>query len=198
MRKPAATDPWEAPYPGAVGSLALAAEPAPAPAPTDPPPQTRPKADGTGVDRPLVHTVEAADFELFRAIVARVRAQKPAVAALFENAVVLEVSKDKLRVAYEHNSFLAAQASDAETLELFTREVRAHFDAPTVVELDVSSKSLAGKATLAAVAAEKERARVAAARAATLAHPLVQEVIRLFDAEVRELRLPQDDRAAKD
>ena len=61
------------------------------------------------------------------------------------------------------------------------------------MELDLSSKSLVGKATIAGIDAEKERARTAAARAAAVANPFVQEVVRLFDAEVREIRLPSDE-----
>ncbi len=187
-RPSSAPEPWEAPFPGAHGSLALAVPPQPA---TEP--EVAPAASPGPVRTPLEHTVGAEDFELYRALVDRVRAIKPALAALFENGVVLEISKERVRIGYESNSFLAAQASDADTLDLFTRETRAHFGAPTSVELDLSAKSLAGKATLAGVALEKERAKIAAARAAAVAHPLVQEAISLFEADVREIRLPGDE-----
>jgi DNA polymerase-3 subunit gamma/tau len=213
--------PWDGPYPGtdAHGALALAVAPAIASVATAPSPSIRrreidPAFQAPNVERgegaepplpsrpstepiaPLVHTVGADDLETFRTVIARVRSVKAPLAALFESAVVLEVGRERVRLAYEAHSFLAAQASDPEALDLLTREVRAHFGAATAVELDLSAKSLAGKATLAGVAIEQERARTAAARAAALAHPMVQRAVHLFDAEVREIRLSADD--AKD
>lgn len=209
--------PWNAPYPGAHGALALAVAPpppaaAPVPRPariefTTPTVTETPRAPtettfappaATLPPRPLEHPLTPEAFALFRALITRVRAVKAPLAALFENAVPLEVSAERIRIAYEQNSFLAAQASDEEALDVLTREARAHFGAPTAVELDLSSKTLGGKATLAGVDAERERARLVAARAKTIAHPLVQEAIRLFDAEVRDVRLAADDGVAKD
>ena len=202
-RPSAAPEPWNTPYPGAHGALALAVTPPEAP-PEAPPPSRRPSheplpqrpssaANATEPQAPLVHTVSESEFDAYRTIVNRVRAAKPAVASLYDHAVVLELTKERVRLAYEQNSFLAAQASEPEALDHLTREVRAHFGAPTSVELDLSAKNLIGKATLAGVDAERERARTAAARATALAHPLVVEAIRLFDAEVREIRLPSDE-----
>ena len=60
------------------------------------------------------------------------------------------------------------------------------------VEIEKTTKSLAGQATLSAVNAQKERARLLAARERVLAHPLVKEAVRLFDAKA-EVRLPPEE-----
>jgi DNA polymerase-3 subunit gamma/tau len=192
-----AAEPWEAPYPGAHGALALAVAPAPqaatglaaVPSPQPEPAPARPSLADVG---PLVHTVSEEEFATYRTIVDRIRSVKAGFAALFENAVVIEIGKEKLRVAFEANSFLSAQASDPEALDVLLRETRAHFAATTSVEVEQTKSSLAGKATLAAINAQHERERLAAARAKILAHPLVDEAMRLFDAKA-EVRLPNEE-----
>ncbi len=196
VRRPStAPEPWDTPYPGSEGSLALdvSRQPAPPqqqPVADQPAPSVRPTVDETLA--PLVHTVSEEDFATYRTIVDRIREKKPGFAALFEGAVVLAIGKEQLRLAYEANSFLADQVSDTEGLDLLTREVRAHFGAATSVEIEKTTKSLAGQATLSAVNAQKERARLLAARERVLAHPLVKEAVRLFDAKA-EVRLPPEE-----
>jgi hypothetical protein len=75
-----------------------------------------------------------------------------------------------------------------------TREVRAHFGAATQVALDLTTtRSLVGMTTIASVELEKRRAEIAKARGAVERNPLVAEIIELFGAELRDVRLPGGD-----
>lgn len=90
-------------------------------------------------------------------------------------------------------AFQAERAREPEALEALTRAVRAHFGAPTQVVLEVAVKAAPGVRTVASLEAEGRRAELAAARAAVEAHPLVQEAIRVFGAELCDVKLPGAD-----
>jgi DNA polymerase-3 subunit gamma/tau len=132
-----------------------------------------------------------ADLTVWRAILERLRVSRPALASVFEHAYPLETTASRLVVGFEPSaSFLAARASEPEALEALTREVRAHFRAPTQVALDLSARPAAGLKTIATVDAEQRTAELAKARAAVESHPLVQEAVRLFGAQLRDVKLP--------
>ncbi|HEY6459455.1 MAG TPA: DNA polymerase III subunit gamma/tau, partial [Polyangiaceae bacterium] len=96
---------------------------APAPAHSSPPPSSEP------------------DMAVWRAILERVRAKRPALASVLEHAVPLETTRARLVVGFEPGAaFLGARASEPEALEDLTREVRAYFGAPTQVALDLSAR----------------------------------------------------------
>ena len=84
-------------------------------------------------------------------------------------------------------------ASEPDALEALTRAARAHFGAPTQVVLEPTARTASGVRTVAAIDAERRVADLASARAAVQAHPLVQEAIRLFGAQLREVKLPGGD-----
>jgi DNA polymerase III subunit gamma/tau len=130
-------------------------------------------------------------MEVWRAILERVRAARPAIASVLEHAMPLEVGAARLVVGFEPSaSFLAARASEREVLEVLTRETRAQFGAPTSVAIESSAKAASGVRTVASVDAELRSAELARARAAVQAHPLVEEAIRLFGAKLQEVKLP--------
>jgi DNA polymerase-3 subunit gamma/tau len=188
------------------GSLALAPAVGVAPAPARiPSPAPAP------VPQPAAIAVAAAPAEppdeAWRAILERVRANRPALASVLEHALPLEVSSARVLVGFAPgDAFLAARASEPESLEALTREVRAHFGSPTHVALDLSAKAASsgqgapatgqsGKQrqaprSVAAIDAERRSAEVAEARARVEGHPLVQEAIRLFGAQLRDVKLP--------
>jgi hypothetical protein len=94
-------------------------------------------------------------------------------------------------------AFLAARASEPESLDALTREVRAHFGAPTQVEVALDLPSgpsprarQPSSRSVASVDAERRSAELAESRARIESHPLVQEAVRLFGAQVREVKLP--------
>jgi hypothetical protein len=128
---------------------------------------------------------------VWRAILDRLRQSRPALASVFEHAYALETTASRVVVGFDAGAaFLGARASEPEALEALTREVRAHFGAPTQVALDLSARPAAGAKTVASVDAERRTAELAKARAAVESHPIVQEAVRLFGAQVRDVKLP--------
>jgi hypothetical protein len=166
----------EAPPMRTRGALALAPEPTPQPPAAQPATSTEP------------------DLAAWRLILERLRLSRPGLASIFEHGIPIEVGKARVLVGFEPGAaFLGARASEPEALEALTREIRAHFAAPTQVALDLSAKPVSGVRTLAAINAEARAAELAKARAAVEGHPVVQEAIRLFGAQVREVKLPGGD-----
>jgi DNA polymerase-3 subunit gamma/tau len=130
----------------------------------------------------------------WHAIVARLRATQAPFASFFEHALPLEVTPARVTVGFEPSaSFQAKRASEPEALEALTRAVRAHFNAPTQVILELASKPTSGARTVASLEAEQRSANRANARAAVEAHPVVQEIIRVFGAQLRDVKLPGGD-----
>jgi hypothetical protein len=131
-------------------------------------------------------------MEVWRTILDRLRGSNPSLASVLEHAVPLETTPSRLVVGFEPGAaFLAARASEAEALEILTREVRAHFGRPTLVALDLSAGRVErGAGTVASIDAERRSSEMAKARAAVEAHPIVQEAVRLFGAHIRDVKLP--------
>jgi hypothetical protein len=128
---------------------------------------------------------------VWRAILDRVQGVRPALASVLQHAVPMELTPIRTVVGFESGAgFFAARASEPEALEILTREVRAHFGAPTQVVLDVSATPTSGLRTVASIDAERRSEELAKARAAVENHPLVQQAVRLFGATVRDVKLP--------
>jgi DNA polymerase III subunit gamma/tau len=81
--------------------------------------------------------------EHFRAIVDLVQQEHPALASVLSHGSPTEVTATSLVVAYPTDSFLGAQASEAESLEHLTRIARSYFNAQTRVLIDVSARASA-------------------------------------------------------
>jgi hypothetical protein len=73
--------------------------------------------------------------------------------------------------------------------------VRAHFRKTTHVTLDLTARTapVSHPATVASIDAAKRRETADKARTAVKAHPLVVEAMRLFGAELREVRIREDE-----
>ncbi len=196
---PSAT--WEPPADRTRGSLAIAhaaprpaiaaptAVPSPPLAPPAPPPAPT-RTTAFALEAPPARLERPANLDEWRAILARVRAVKGHVAAVFEHGVPLEVTPQRVLVGYLTGSFEGAQASEPEAMDLLQREARAHFSAETKVALDLSSRA---GTTVAALDAAQRKADLAKAQAAAQEHPLVQKAIALFSAELKDIRLPDSD-----
>jgi DNA polymerase-3 subunit gamma/tau len=195
------------------GSLALkVVTPSPAPvapvAPLPPAPPPRPAqavatpvstapvaavpvAPATSVSSGPVSPGTQADLAVWRAILDRVRAKRPALASVLEHAIPMETTAARVVVGFEPSAaFLGARASEPEALEELTREIRAHFGAPTQVAVDLSARPSPSRKTVASVDADRRSAELAKARAAVEGHPLVQEAVRIFGAQLRDVKLP--------
>ncbi len=178
------------------GSLALAQPLAPVvaePVPSQPLPSALPPAERAPQPqaRPGLATTEG---DPWRAILERVRTARPDVASVLEHALPLEITRERVVFGFAPtDAFLAARAAEAEALDLVSRSVRAHFGAPTQVEVRSAtalSSVPSGVRTVAAIDAEHREEDLAKARQSIERHPLVREAIRLFDAQLRDVKLP--------
>jgi DNA polymerase-3 subunit gamma/tau len=200
------------------GSLALAAPPLPAALPVQPvpvqpshraPPQAvAPPAAAPATAPPAGSALEAAAWrtvatppesatpalQAWRAIIARLRETQAPFASFFEHALPLEITPSRVALGFEGSAaFQAGRAAEPDAMEALTRAARAHFGAPTQVVLEAAARTAPGMRTLASLEAERRIADLAAARAAVEAHPLVREAIRVFGAEVCDVKLPGAD-----
>jgi DNA polymerase-3 subunit gamma/tau len=134
------------------------------------------------------------NIDPWRSIIERLRVARPALASIFEHAMPIDVRPERIVIGFEAGAgFLADRAGEPDALEQLTAAVRAHFGVPTQVELRTSTEAQNGVRTVAAVDAELRNAEIERARAAIEAHPLVQDAIRLFGAQVRDVKLPSGD-----
>jgi DNA polymerase III subunit gamma/tau len=174
------------------GALALVESPSIAPLETPlPTPERRIDHGGPVVLSIPLAVSPATDIDSWRAIVERVRKTRPPLASVLEHAMPLEIGATAVVIGFDPSAaFLAMRAGESDALELLTREVRAHFGVPTRVELRSSASPLHGVRTVAAIDADHRAADLTRARATVESHPLVQEAIRLFGAQLRDVRLP--------
>lgn len=194
------------PVVAAVQPLPAPPPPARSPPPRPPPQGSVPSPSSPPVASPRAPTAPAAGpaaspsraatpaLIAWRAVIARLRETQAAVASFFEFALPLEITAARVVIGFEVSAaFQATRASEPEAMEALTQAVRAHFGAPTQVMVEVSAKAAPGVRTIASLDAEQRIAELAAARAAVAAHPLVQEAIRLFGAELYDVKLPGAD-----
>jgi DNA polymerase III subunit gamma/tau len=167
------------------GALALAPvvfEVTPTPAPTS----------AVAVREPVSALRESGPpLTVFRTILKTLAETAPSMASVFEHAAVLELTRERVVLGFEAQSFAGAQATEPEALEAVTRAVRAHFGAPTHVAIDLSARATPTDTVAVADAAARKDA-LEKARAKAAAHPLVVEALRLFDAELREVVFRDD------
>ncbi|WP_437279217.1 DNA polymerase III subunit gamma/tau [Sorangium sp. So ce375] len=135
--------------------------------------------------------MSAADLATWRAVIAAVRAQRPALASVLEHAAVLELTPTRVALGYEANSFLAGQATEPVSRDLLARVLGAHFGGPAELVFETITRGSAGP-SLAQVETAERKARVDAAKRAVAEHPLVTAAIELLGAELKDVRLSQD------
>ncbi|MCL2723899.1 MAG: DNA polymerase III subunit gamma/tau [Polyangiaceae bacterium] len=128
----------------------------------------------------------------WRVILDKVRAENPAVASTLELAAPIIVTPSKIAVGFEPESFENARKIDTDATAVLTQVARAHFGAPTIVSLEVAARGSRG-ASVASIDAAKRKQAVFEARTAVEQHPMVRKAIAIFDAELREVRLPAEE-----
>jgi DNA polymerase-3 subunit gamma/tau len=172
--------------PSTRGSLALAEDPeidvAPAaPEPTPLPASAVTKSPAPGADR----------VETWRALIARIKETKPAIAATLELAAPNMVTRDRIILGFEPGSFEDGRAEESDARTVLTQMAHAFFGgmAPPEVVFDMSAHGSKG-ASVASLDAAKRKAALIEARAVVSNHPLVKKAIALFDAELKDIRLP--------
>jgi DNA polymerase-3 subunit gamma/tau len=165
------------PVPAITGALALAEIPE-----TAAPQEVTPLPSSAIVE-------SSAPIDAWRAILARIKPVRPAIAATLELAAPNVVTKERIVLGFEPESFEDGRASESDAREVLVEHAKAYFGgiAPSVIfEVARGTKG----ASVASLDAAKKKAAIAEARAAVEKHPLVQKAIALFDAELREIRLP--------
>ena len=131
----------------------------------------------------------------WRLIVERMRAAQPALASVFEHAIPVEVGAERVLLGFESGAgFLASRANEREVLDALTAAVHGFYGASTPVLILASQKASGGIKTVAALDAEQRALELARARTAVQEHPVVKEALRVFDAQLRDVRLPEPDR----
>jgi hypothetical protein len=125
-----------------------------------------------------------------REVVARLREEKPTWGSLLEHGIVLSCDAEKLEVAYEKRSFFAAQVSDRAVADAFERAAKSSIGVQAKILL--VEGGLSGR-TLAQLANEAKTAALDAARREAVSHPVVQEAIAIFGAEIKNVKLPGEE-----
>ncbi len=149
-------------------------------------------ADAPKPEPIVVAPVEDEKTLTWRAILERIRPIRPGIASTLELAAPVTVTREKLVLAFERDSFEDARAEETDAKALLEEHARAHFGASTQVVFEVAARG-SKVASIAFIDAAKRKAAIAEARAAVERHELVRKVITLLDADLREIRLPDQD-----
>ena len=175
----------ETPHVESAPSPVAAEEPSPAPAlPANVVPLKAPAASPA--------LAPSGDLDALRAILDRVAQVRPGLRSVLEHAVPSEIGPARVTLLFEpveSQSFFLAQAQDPEAIAILTDAVRAHFGARTAVQVQTGARPAGrGTTTLAAIDAEARRTAEGRAREAVERHPLVAAAMRIFGAEIREVK----------
>jgi hypothetical protein len=129
-------------------------------------------------------------IELWRSILARIRNVRPAVAATLELAAPNVITRERIVLGFEPGSFEDGRAEESDARTILTEEAKAFFcGVAPAVTFDVASQGARGS-SVASLDAAKRKAALAEARARVENHPLVQRAIAVFDAELKDIRIP--------
>jgi len=146
---------------------------------------------------PLPNSPEAAspiesDLVTWRAILAKVRDRDPAMASTLDLAAPLVVTREKIILGFEPESFENARVVDSDATMVLTQVAQDYFGVKTVVSINVAARGSRGS-SIASIDATKRAQAIAQARAAVERHPMVQKAMAIFDAELQGIRLPAEE-----
>ena len=100
------------------------------------------------------------------------------------------VTRERLVLGFDAGSFEDGRAEESDARTVLTDVAKAFFGgAAPAVTFDMSARGSKG-ASVASLDAAKRKAAIAEARAVVEKHPLVQKAIAIFDAELKDIRLP--------
>jgi DNA polymerase III subunit gamma/tau len=130
----------------------------------------------------------------WRKILERVRVASPPVAAMLDLAVPMTVSKDKLVIGIEDESFEQVRSEQTDAKAVLTTAAQAFFrSASTEIVFERAAKGSKLGGSVAYLDAAKRKQAQVEARQAVENHELVQRAIMLFDAELKDVKLPAQD-----
>jgi hypothetical protein len=128
---------------------------------------------------------------LWRALLDRVRRHRPSVAASLELAAPRVVTRDKIVLGFEDGSFEDARAEQTDAEGVLAEQARAFFGGPTQIAFEIARGSKG--ASVAYLDMAKKKQEQAEARAAIENHSLVKKAIEIFEAELRDVKLPVEE-----
>jgi len=159
-------------------------------------PRTRPSAAPAAptLRQELESEERSSDFALvsFIAILERLAAARPELAAFFEHAAPLRVTAGELVVGFEPGSVFAAQAAQKEAVSALARAASEQFGAQVHVVVELDSERSRGFDTLAAQHARERRAKVQQAIADAKRHPRVVDAMEVLGARLKDLKLASE------
>jgi len=127
----------------------------------------------------------------FRAVVERVRAVRPELAAFLNHASVIGASADRVVIAFEAGSVFERNARAPDAVPIIEQAVRDHFADKTVLVFETIEKSSAA-ATVSAVDEKERNERKQAAISRAKGHPRIAQAAEILGARLKEIRIPED------
>ncbi|MBP9112897.1 MAG: hypothetical protein KBF88_08815 [Polyangiaceae bacterium] len=113
------------------------------------------------------------------------------MAAFLELVAPRTVSMDLVALTVAHSAFLHSQLELDENMAELRVEIERAFSSGTKLEfLDHDGSPLR---TIDTVQAEEHKEAMRVARQEVEGNPLVQEIVRLFGAEIKNIRVPGED-----
>jgi len=163
----------------------------------DPAAATRPPAAVRDTSReasrpPVIkrRVVDEASLEAWVAILGAISKKKPAVASMFQHASPLRVEAGVVHVAFPPGGFATEHATAKDARELVAAIASKHFGEATALEIDLSGEH-ADVETVAEQRSAEKAVALAEERRRVEQHPMVQTALEVFDAEIRDIRLPE-------
>jgi DNA polymerase-3 subunit gamma/tau len=154
-------------------------------------PVTAAVVNGNAFANPTAVPTAEGTLEIFRSIVARVRATRPELAACLHHAAIIDAGPERLALAFEAGTIFERTASAPDALELLRAAAREVFGVVPPIVLETRAANAAQLSVSAVESQERsERKREALARAKQ--HPKIAEASRILGARLKEIRLPEE------
>jgi DNA polymerase-3 subunit gamma/tau len=119
---------------------------------------------------------------------------RPALGAVLQHAVPVEISAARIVIAFPRGSFYARQADSADAKSALADIAERVLSARPNIDVTMRDEVDATSSTLARIEEERLKARHEATRKKALNHPIVVEALQLFDAGLKhvEVRIEGD------
>jgi hypothetical protein len=147
-------------------------------APSQPTPTQAP-GDHAGAPPPAAAAADDATATDWSRIVGIIRSAQPALGAVLDHGMPLEVTQKTLRIGFPDGSFFGRQAQSGTAKEAVLRAAAQVLGARP--ELVIGSPGDAKISTLAQIEEDGKRQRSAAKREAALRHPAVVDAMEIFE-----------------
>ena len=138
---------------------------------------------------PASVVVENDATRLWRQILEQIRKANAPIAAALDLAAPHTITRERIVLGFETASFEEGHADESDAKTVLTQHAHIFFAHQTVVVFEVAARG-SKVASVAYLDAAKRKAAIVEARAAVEKHELVQKALKIFDAELRDIKLP--------